>query len=337
MPKPAPALRLAIVGGGSLLGRELRESLSTQNLASHVDLFTDEGEEELTVTDQDGDPVVISPLNRETLSGAKVIFLAGTAKSGSSVRLMAPNATMIDLTGGGTGLMRAPAAEPESYLAPEAAVVRIAHPAAIGLAMFLRRLSKAAAIDHAVVNVFEPASQRGKAGIDELQEQTVGLLSFKSYATAVFDEQISFAMLPRLGPDANPSLQDAEQTLRADLAALLNHDRCASVPALRLVQAPVFHAYAASVWIKFKDPKPLAALERVFRDASWEVRGADEGPPSNTGVAGQSGVTLDLVREDAGDPASFWFWLAMDNLRMIADNALLAAASIIEQSTRRVQ
>ena len=55
----------------------------------------------------------------------------------------------------------------------------IAHPAAIAIALLLTHLQKAGAIRRSVIEIFEPVSERGKAGIDELQKQTVALLSFK--------------------------------------------------------------------------------------------------------------------------------------------------------------
>lgn len=336
MAKAAPAVRLAIVGGDSLLGRELRESLSNRRLVAQVDLVADTpGESVLTESDEEA--VVMASLKRDSLTGARVIFLAGSSQSANTVRRMELDAVLIDLTGSLDGSLRAPAAEPEHFLGPEATSIRIAHPGAIALALFFRRLAKFAPISQSVVNLFEPASQRGQAAIEELQEQTVGLLSFKAYSTKVYDEQLSFAMLPRFGPEAEPPLDRAETGLRSDLATLLGLDDCAPVPALRLVQAPVFHAYTASVWVKFAEPVKVADLEAAFRGVSWEVREADQGPPTNTGVAGQSGITLDAIREDPGDPRAAWFWLAADNLRLAADNALLAAAAILEASMRRVQ
>lgn len=336
MAKAAPAVRLAIVGGDSLLGRELRESLSNRRLAAQIDLVSDSPGESV-LTKEDEEAVVMAALHRDALTGARVIFLAGSAQSASAVRRMELDAVLIDLSGSLDGSLRAPAAEPEHFLGPESSSIRIAHPGAIALALFFRRLAKFAPITQSVVNLFEPASQRGQAAIHELQEQTVGLLSFKTYPTKVFDEQVSFAMLPRYGPEAEQPLERAEQSLRADLAALLGMDGCAPVPALRLVQAPVFHAYTASVWVKFARPVNAAELEAAFRGVSWEVRESDQGPPTNTGVAGQSGVTLDAIRDDPGDPNAAWFWLAADNLRLAADNALLAAAAVLEASMRRVQ
>ena len=53
--------------------------------------------------------------------------------------------------------------------------------------------------------VFEPASERGKSGIDELQQQTVSLLSFQQIPKEIFAAQVSFNMLAKLGEEAASS------------------------------------------------------------------------------------------------------------------------------------
>ncbi len=44
-------------------------------------------------------------------------------------------------------------------------------------------------------------------GVEELQQQTVSLLSFKSLPKAVFDNQLSFNLLARYGEEAPRPLE----------------------------------------------------------------------------------------------------------------------------------
>ena len=97
-------------------------------------------------------------------------------------------------------------------------------------------------IRHAVVHVFEPASERGTAGIQELQQQTTSLLSFRPLEKKVFDAQLSFSLLPRYGSDAPVALEDVELRVERNLASLL--EGAVPMPSLRLVQAPVFHGHS---------------------------------------------------------------------------------------------
>jgi len=78
-------------------------------------------------------------------------------------------------------LVRAP------WLGSEAATVDLftpavvpAHPAALVLALLLERLQQVAPVRFAAATVLEPASEFGRAAMDELHQQTVSLLSFQN-------------------------------------------------------------------------------------------------------------------------------------------------------------
>jgi len=78
-----------------------------------------------------------------------------------------------------TARLRAPFVEPKEVAASTEAIQVVAHPAAIALAQFFGRLTIKHAVRQSIVHVFEPASQSGRRAVDELHQQTVGLLSFK--------------------------------------------------------------------------------------------------------------------------------------------------------------
>lgn len=326
---PTPP-KMAVVGSESLLGRELQDLLSNQRLSEQVDFIPEVHEK-----DEEAEPGL--PLNRASLEKARLIFLAGSKEAALKVKQMRLDATLVDAIGALNGIVRAPSAEPERYLAPEAHVVTVAHPAAIALGMFLRRLSSIAPVQHSVAIVFEPASQRGKAAIEELQEQTIGLLGFKPLPKAIFDEQASFNLLSRLGEDAPDPLSATQSRLERDLQHLLSLDQCAPAPSLRVIHAPVFHSYAISIWVEFVSEPDIQAMTAALKSPSVEIRSLDEEAPTNVGVAGQSGLSLDQIIADPRQPRAAWFWILADNMRLTAENALLTAASILEQVSRGVQ
>ena len=85
-----------------------------------------------------------------------------------------------------------------------------AHPVAVALALLLLRAKKAGAIRRAVATVFEPASEHGQRGMDELHQQTVNLLSFQPLPKDVFDAQVAFNMVARYGQKSQPALDSVE-------------------------------------------------------------------------------------------------------------------------------
>ena len=332
---------IALVGSDSLLGREVRDLAATADPPLRLSLIAAGSEEAGNLTRQGDEPAVVNELDEAGLADARVVILAGPAESSRKALEIAgenPDFAIIDLTFASEerpdARLRAPLLEVEggeSEEAPESGVTVIAHPAAIALAMFLRRLHTHDEIARSVIQIFAPASERGQAGVEELQQQTVSLLSFKSMPKAVFDAQLSFTMLPQYGEEAPAALEASELLIERHLATLLNlpgDGNGAPMPSLRLIQAPVFHGYSFSAWVEFESSPGLEAIENGLAFGSIDVRGADFEAPNNVGQAGQSGISVGAIAPDRNNPEAFWFWLVADNLRLAAENAVAAAKGL---------
>jgi aspartate-semialdehyde dehydrogenase len=208
----------------------------------------------------------------------------------------------------------------------------IAHPAAIALALFLRRLQVNDPIARSVIHIYVPASEHGAAGVEELQQQTVSLLSFKSLPKSIFDAQSSFSMLAQYGDEAPVKLEDIELRIERHLATLLDlpgDGAGAPMPSLRVVQAPVFHGYSFSAWVEFEDSPDIEAIESSLATASIDVRGADLEAPNNVGQAGQSGISVGSITPDRNSANACWFWIVADNFRVAAENAVEVARQVV--------
>ena len=204
------------------------------------------------LTEEAGEPVVMTALDAENLAGARVAFLAGSAESSRKalemVARLPASPALIDVTyvleERPAAQLRAPLVEPASFvLAPRTEHV-VAHPAAIALALLLVRLSRIRPIRRSIAHVFEPASERGQRGVDELQKQTISLLTFQKLPKGVYDEQVGFNLLARYGSDAPLSIESVELRIERHLATLLALNRGVPVPSVRLIQAPVFHGHS---------------------------------------------------------------------------------------------
>ena len=319
---------IALVGGDTLLAKEIRDVLGESSPAPRVQLISAAGDGTAKLAAEDDEPIVMAPLSAESLAGATVAFLAGSPASSRRALKVNPagGPRLIDLAGGleeqPEARLRAPFADSVPG-ASDSPIQVIAHPAAIALAMFLGRVSRAARIRRSVVHVFEPASERGQRGLDELQQQTVGVLSFQKLKTDVFDTQLAFNMLARYGDEALEPLEGIEQRVEKHLASLLTAWPGIPMPSLRVIQAPVFHGHSISAWVEFEENPGADALAKVLAKSGLDVR-PDE-PPSNVGMAGQSGLSVGGIAVDHNQPRASWFWLASDNLRLAAENAVAVA------------
>jgi aspartate-semialdehyde dehydrogenase len=292
-----------------------------------------------TLTRLGDEPAVVEELDEDTLSSSRAVFLAGSEESSRKALEIAgesPDFSIVDLTYAAEEWpdvrLRAPMVESEDELPESSAVHVIAHPAAIALALFLRRLQFRDPIRRSVVQIFAPASEHGLKGVEELQQQTVNLLSFKSLPQAVFDAQIGFTMLAKYGIEAPAPLEEAELRIERHLASLLGlpgEGEGAPMPSIRLIQAPVFHGYTFSAWVEFEENPGVEALENGLAFGAIDVRTGELDPPNNVGQAGQNGISIGAVSADRNEPEACWFWLAADNLRLMAENAVMVARQLV--------
>jgi aspartate-semialdehyde dehydrogenase len=88
---------ISIIGSETLLGRELRESLAEHGVGRGLQLIG--AQDELAITEEDGEPAVITPLDADRLVDSDVIFCAGTPDSTrKAYDLAGEKPTFIDLT-----------------------------------------------------------------------------------------------------------------------------------------------------------------------------------------------------------------------------------------------
>ncbi len=179
--------RVAIVGASTLKGKELKEVLESRNFpAAEIKLLDDEAEGQL---DSVGDEATfVQNVRPEHFQEADVAFFATDP---SSTLKHWPDAvragcTVVDMSYAMEDKVPVRAPWVERELSPtgpqdlQASAAAAAHPASVTLALLLARARRGHAVHRATTVVFEPASERGKAGMDELHQQTVSLLSFQN-------------------------------------------------------------------------------------------------------------------------------------------------------------
>jgi len=326
------AQKWVLLGADTLVGREIRELIEDRKLPVRLKCCGSISDQRVLSLAAEDSFDVFEELSAPTLADAAAILLAGSAEQAQKAldltRSADPQPTLIDLTGSfdnEAGVpVRAPAFDRADASAGHTRRQIVAHPAAIALATVFDAVHRAAPVLRSVATVFEPASARDKAGIDELHQQTSQIFSFQALPKKVYDVQVSFNMLPRLGSAAPRPLAVCEDRILRHLASLLN-PRGVPVPSLRLVHAPVFSGYCASVWIEFERRPPVEELRNCLVSAGVEFWSDDDGPLTNSSLAGQSGTLVSSIRDDPGDPRGAWLWVACDNIRESALNAVALA------------
>lgn len=332
--------RVAIVGAATLKGRELKDVLDEVNFPV-VDMKLLDDDESLGQLDQVGDEATfIQPADPEHFRNVDFAFFASDAAFTLRHWRSALDAgsTVLDLSyaleSESNVAVRSPWVEKEieresgRQNAPEdltTTAVMVAHPVATILAILLLRVNKLAGVQTVAATVFEPVSEQGKRGMDELHQQTVNLLSFSSLPKNVFDEQVAFNMLGRFGESSALSLAKTEKRVLAHFDAI-SATRI-PVPSLMLVQAPTFHAHTLSIYIQFKQSLVIDDVAKALSGEHVTIIGPGEDGPSNVSAAGQGNIMVSL-RADERNANGVWIWAAADNLKIAAITAVECASTL---------
>lgn len=324
--------RVAIVGAASLMGKEIAEVLRDRNFPA-VDIRLLDDDKSLGQLEAVGDEMsFIQSIRADQFERVDFTFFASDPRATQAKWKTAQDLgnTIIDLTDAlenePSAVVRSPWIERligqpvQPQLQPGPVVV--AHPAATALALLALRAQKLAKVEHVVATILEPASQYGQKGMDELHEQTVNLLSFQDLPKNVFDVQVAFNLVARYGSRSDHSLD-------ADAKRILKQYRQlapgAVEPSLQVVQAPVFHGQAFSIYLELD--RPVAVKELSALAGEHVVLTSPEEAPNNVSAAGQGDVMVSISMDD-NRKNGVWLWAAIDNLRISALTAVECAETL---------
>lgn len=333
-----PVYKIAIAGASTLLGRELKEALSESPLAAAALVLLDDDPVHGQL-DQVGDEVtIVQAIDADAFERIDFTFFAGpedlTRKHWRQA--LRAGSTVLDLSGAldqETGvLVRAPWLGSEAVTADlfTPAVVP-ADPAALALALILERLQQAAPVRFAAATVLEPASEFGRAAMDELHQQTVNLMSFQAMPRLIYDAQVAYNLLSGLGESAAIRLSAAAARIRRHYDALAG-GRWPAL-ALQVIHAPVFHGHTYSIAVELERAVDISALEEALSGEHVDLVMEDTDSPSNLAATGQNDVLVRLRPEAPGAHLTerisrLWVWAASDNLRLHAQNAVECALDL---------
>jgi len=208
--------------------------------------------------------------------------------------------------------------------------VEPANPAALALALLMERVQQVAPVRQAAATVLLPASEFGRAAMDELHQQTVNLLSFQSLPKATFDAQSAYNLLSGFGENAKARIAQIDARIRRQYNAIAG--RRLPALAIQTISAPVFHGHSFSIFVELERPVDLAAMEDALSGEHVDIVLEETDSPSNLAATGQNDVLVRLRLEpgarNANESTRLWLWAASDNLRLQAQNAVDCAIDL---------
>jgi aspartate-semialdehyde dehydrogenase len=329
MPFDRDSHRIVIAGASSLLGAELKSLLEESRFAAADFRLLDEELAAGTLTEAGGEAAVIQAVEEGSFDRARFVFFTGSADftRANVAAARHAGAKIVDLSGALAGQAGTVAWFPGldalrgQVLGEDTAAYAVPSAAAAAAAALSLGLA-AIGLRHLVFVCFQPVSEAGRAGIEELEIQTSHLLSFQNIGKAVFDTQVAFTLLDRFGSGSSQKLAKVRERVRAETRALLAGKT--AMPALQVLHAPVFYGTTFAACAEVESNKETQEILKACKQSGFAINAEDEGP-GNVTAAGESVIQLAPPEADPARAGTWWFWGAADNIRVPAAYAVKLA------------
>ncbi|MCB1875373.1 MAG: hypothetical protein KDH88_05300 [Chromatiales bacterium] len=315
---------IAVVGAASLAGELIIAELQQSDLPVHHLYPVDETEGSIEFAEQEVH--FIEPAGFDFERADLVIFAeAGQALEASYEAARIAGCRVVNATG--QYLPDAPWALAELLDADQFAVhdaLSSPTPVATILALLLAPLQRAFGPLDIDVTVLQAVSDAGKAGVEELAEQTRALLTFRTPVTSVFEQRIAFNVVPRSCTDEEISLW------RQQLAEL------AEVPAdslhLQVLWVPVFYGHGMLLRLRLPEVVSAEQVREALLERDWitlDAAGAAPGSPALT-AAGSDDVRVNLLPASGANDIHLWM-VADGQRRGLAAEAVKLASLLVKK------
>ncbi len=196
----------------------------------------------------------------------------------------------------------------------------------------LKPLHDAATVKRVVVATYQSVSGAGKAGMDELFEQSRNIFVGDSAEPKKFTKQIAFNVIPHIDSFLEDGSTKEEWKMVAETKKILD-------PKVKViatcVRVPVFVGHSEAVHIEMADELCDEDAQKILREAPGVMlvdKREDGGYVTPVECVGDYATFVSRVRDDPTVDNGLAFWCVSDNLRK---GAALNAVQIAELLGRR--
>jgi aspartate-semialdehyde dehydrogenase len=200
------------------------------------------------------------------------------------------------------------------------------------LVVALKPLHDAARIRRVVVATYQSVSGAGKAGMDELFEQSRNIFVGDSNEPVKFTKQIAFNVIPHIDSFLDDGSTKEEWKMVVETKKILD-------PKIKLtatcVRVPVFVGHSEAINIEFEKELSAEDAQKILREAPGIMlvdKREDGGYVTPVECVGEYATYVSRVREDPTVDNGLSLWCVSDNLRK---GAALNAVQIAELLGRR--
>ena len=196
----------------------------------------------------------------------------------------------------------------------------------------LKPLHDAATIRRVVVSTYQSVSGAGKAGMDELFEESRAIFVGDPVEPKKFTKQIAFNVIPHIDVFMDDGSTKEEWKMVVETKKILD-------PKIKLnatcVRVPVFVGHSEAINIEFENEISASQAQDILREAPGVMlidKREDGGYVTPIECVGDGATYVSRVREDPTVENGLTIWCVSDNLRK---GAALNAVQIAELLGRR--
>ncbi len=200
------------------------------------------------------------------------------------------------------------------------------------LVVALKPLHDRARIKRVVVATYQSVSGAGKAGMDELFEQTRAIFVGDEKSSKTFTKQIAFNVIPHIDGFLDDGSTREEWKMVVETKKILDPKIKVSATCVRV---PVFVGHSEAVNVEFEDEIGVKEAQDILREAPGVMlvdKREDGGYVTPVECVGDGATYVSRVREDPTVDSGLSLWVVSDNLRK---GAALNAVQIAELLGRR--
>jgi aspartate-semialdehyde dehydrogenase len=196
----------------------------------------------------------------------------------------------------------------------------------------LKPLHDAAKIKRVVVSTYQSTSGAGKAGMDELFEQSRAIFVGDAVEAKKFTKQIAFNVIPHIDVFLDDGFTKEEWKMVVETKKIL--DSKIKVVAT-CVRVPVFVGHSEAINLEFENELSAEQAKDILREAPGVLlvdKREDGGYVTPIECVGDGATYVSRVRDDPTVDNGLVLWCVSDNLRK---GAALNAVQIAELLGRR--
>lgn len=186
----------------------------------------------------------------------------------------------------------------------------------------LKALDNFVKIKRIVLSTYQSTSGAGRAGMDELHDQTKAKYLYQNLTNQFFSHQIAFNIIPQIGELNDDGISEEEEKISQEISKIMGRHIPTTATCVRV---PVFVGHAISLNVEFVSEIDAEEVSNILSEADGI---SVDNILTPVDAVGEDSVFVSRIRNDQSQVNTVNMWVVNDNLRK---GAALNSVQIAEE------